>query len=108
MSSISNSEPSTHLTFQEIKVIALIKQGHSNQEIAEQLHIAVSTVKTHRKNILKKIGLKGKTAFMQFVFSFTPPLFSMKKTRNYTFDTIYPTKILLISYLGRIVAQSYN
>lgn len=60
-------------TFQEVRIILLIKQGMSNQQIAEQLHVAVSTVKTHRKNILKKIGLKGKTSFMHFVFSFIPP-----------------------------------
>jgi DNA-binding NarL/FixJ family response regulator len=60
-------------TFQEVRIILLIKQGMSNQQIAEQLHVAVSTVKTHRKNILKKMGLKGKTAFMHFVFSFIPP-----------------------------------
>ncbi len=89
MSTSHITNPSYQFTFQEIKVIVLIKQGHSNQQISERLHIAVCTVKTHRKNILKKIGLKG-------------------KTRNYTFDIIYPTKILLISYLGRIVAQSYN
>lgn len=66
----SLNKPSFHFTFQEVNIIALIKQGNSNQQISEELHISVSTVKTHRKNILKKIGLKGKTAFIKFVFSY--------------------------------------
>lgn len=70
------TNPTPYLfTFQEVKIICFIKEGLSSQQIADQLQISVSTVKTHRKNIIKKIGLKGKTAFTQFVFAFTPPHF---------------------------------
>jgi DNA-binding NarL/FixJ family response regulator len=43
--------PSYFLTFQEIKIIHLIKVGLSSKEIANQLMISESTVKSHRKNI---------------------------------------------------------
>ena len=67
------SDPNPSFTFCEVRIISLIKQGLSNMEIANELSIEVTTVKTHRKNILKKMGLRGKTAFMQFVFLFIPP-----------------------------------
>lgn len=41
-------------TPQELKLLQLISQGKSNFEISRELFIAESTVKTHRKNILKK------------------------------------------------------
>jgi DNA-binding NarL/FixJ family response regulator len=66
------------LTFQEVKIITCIKDGLSSQQIADRLTISIKTVKTHRQNIMKKVGLKGKSAFTQFVFAFTPPNFHKK------------------------------
>jgi len=40
----------------EVEIIQLISQGLTSGEIAEKLFISVHTVKTHRKNILKKTG----------------------------------------------------
>ncbi|MEC3908128.1 helix-turn-helix transcriptional regulator [Tamlana sp. 2201CG12-4] len=42
----------------ELEVLSLIAEGFVSQEIAEYLNIAVDTVATHRKNILKKTGFK--------------------------------------------------
>jgi DNA-binding CsgD family transcriptional regulator len=92
------------LTFQEVKIIHYIKEGLSSQQIADHLSISVSTVKTHRKNIMKKVGIKGKTAFTQFVFSFTPPI-SIKKIIKYKINTLNTTKIPLKYYLGGIVER---
>lgn len=39
---------------QEIRIIKLIAEGMSTHQIAKELFISESTVKTHRKNILKK------------------------------------------------------
>jgi DNA-binding NarL/FixJ family response regulator len=47
------------LTTTELRVASLIKHDMSNQEIAKQLHIKVSTVKTHRRNIRRKLGLQN-------------------------------------------------
>jgi len=41
-------------TPQELKILQLISQGKSNLEISQKLFVAENTVKTHRKNILKK------------------------------------------------------
>jgi len=41
-------------TPQELKILQLISQGKSTLEISLALFVAESTIKTHRKNILKK------------------------------------------------------
>jgi DNA-binding NarL/FixJ family response regulator len=56
-------------TFREIRIINLAKEGFSNKEIANQLQIETSTVKCHRRNIIRKLGIKGKTAFIKFLLS---------------------------------------
>jgi DNA-binding CsgD family transcriptional regulator len=42
----------------ELRIAAMIKNGLSNSEIASQLFISESTVKTHRKNIRRKLNLR--------------------------------------------------
>ena len=50
------------LSDRETEVLALVVQGYINKEIAERLNIALSTVVTHRKNIMDKLGLKSVSA----------------------------------------------
>ncbi len=45
------------LTAQEQKVANAIKEGKTNKEIAAELFISLSTVKTHINNIYKKLGV---------------------------------------------------
>ena len=50
------------LTDREIEVMSLIVQGYINKEIADRLNIGLSTVITHRKNIMDKLGMKSVSA----------------------------------------------
>ncbi len=50
------------LSDREIEVMSLIVQGFINKEIANQLNISLSTVITHRKNIMEKLGMKSVSA----------------------------------------------
>ena len=50
------------LSDREIEVMSLIVQGYINKEIADKLNIGLSTVITHRKNIMDKLGLKSVSA----------------------------------------------
>jgi DNA-binding NarL/FixJ family response regulator len=45
------------LSPREIEIVKLISRGLSNQAIADSLFLSVHTVGTHRKNILRKLGL---------------------------------------------------
>ncbi len=47
------------LSFTELRIASLIKNGVTTEEIARQLHISESTVRTHRKNIRKKLKINN-------------------------------------------------
>ncbi len=50
------------LTFRETEIVRLIADGMANRDIAEKLFLSIHTVKTHRKNIIKKLGFTFKNA----------------------------------------------
>ena len=50
------------LSDREIEVLSLIVQGFINKEIADQLNISLTTVISHRKNIMDKLGMKSVSA----------------------------------------------
>jgi two-component system NarL family response regulator len=41
----------------ERQILQLLAEGHTSAEIAHRLHIATTTVESHRRNIMKKLGL---------------------------------------------------
>lgn len=52
-------EAADELTPREIEVLVLLTKGLINKEIAEKLHISLTTVISHRKNITEKLGIKS-------------------------------------------------
>lgn len=49
----------------EYEVLQKINNGLSNKEIAEQLHLSESTIKTHVSNLLVKLNAKRRTQAIQ-------------------------------------------
>lgn len=50
--------PTDVLSPREKEVLQLVAQGYINKEIAERLQIGLTTVITHRKNIVNKLGIR--------------------------------------------------
>lgn len=53
--------PDTQLTERELDVLRLMVQGCKNTEIADELVVALSTVKFHISTIFKKLGVQSRT-----------------------------------------------
>lgn len=56
------------LTERELEILLLMAKGHSNQSIADELFIALKTVKTHVSNILSKLDVQDRTQAVVYAF----------------------------------------
>jgi DNA-binding NarL/FixJ family response regulator len=54
------------LTERETEILKLVALENSNVEIAEKLYISPKTVETHRKNLMKKIGVRNSLGIYKF------------------------------------------
>jgi two-component system response regulator NreC len=54
------------VTEREREVLALIAEGRSNQEIADQLVISIKTVNRHRENIMAKLNLHSRVELVRY------------------------------------------
>lgn len=59
---------SSDLTGREIEIVRLIVEEFSSVEIAEKLFISQRTVETHRKNILRKTGVKNIVGLIKYAY----------------------------------------
>lgn len=56
-----NQSENIGISKRELEVLQLMSQGLSNQEIAGQLFVSLSTVKTHSSKIFEKLDVKRRT-----------------------------------------------
>lgn len=54
------------LSRRELEVLRLICKEYSNAEIADKLFLSVSTVETHRKNLIAKLGVNNTVGLVKF------------------------------------------
>ncbi|WP_316802949.1 response regulator transcription factor [Pedobacter nototheniae] len=64
-----NNHPVYNLSEREIEIIKLIVNGLTSAEIADKLFISEHTVKTHRKNIFKKMGINSVSQLATFAIN---------------------------------------
>jgi len=63
---IKTSDSLDGLTAREQEVLALLAEGKSNVEIAEQLGISPNTVARHRENIMTKLKMHSRTELVKY------------------------------------------
>ncbi|KKI89607.1 LuxR family transcriptional regulator [Bacillus sp. SA1-12] len=63
-----STHPHESLTAREIEILMLMAEGKTNQEIADQLFIALKTAKTHVSNILSKLEVQDRTQAVIYAF----------------------------------------
>jgi DNA-binding CsgD family transcriptional regulator len=64
------SHPSSgvgNLSPREVEVAILLAKGYINKEIADQLHISLTTAITHRKNIMEKLHARSLADIILYV-----------------------------------------
>jgi DNA-binding NarL/FixJ family response regulator len=68
-SSPATTEGNDGLSPREVDVLRLVALGYTNQQIADELCIGVSTVETHRTRIMEKLGLRGRAQLVRYALA---------------------------------------
>jgi DNA-binding NarL/FixJ family response regulator len=55
-----------HLTDREREILILVAEGHTNQQIAEMLHVSPKTVDGHRTSLMSKLDLHDRTEVVKY------------------------------------------
>lgn len=58
--------PHELLSNREYEIFILLAQGKQVSEIAEQLHLGVTTISTYRNRLLTKMALKNNTDLIRY------------------------------------------
>ncbi len=53
-----------HLSPRDKRILALIVQGKTTKEISETLEVAVGTLRSRRKELMRKMGVKNTVALI--------------------------------------------
>lgn len=63
---VARAEPSSGLTPQEVQVLRMVGHALGNEEIARQISVSVSTVRSHLKSIYRKLGLNSRSEAVNY------------------------------------------
>ena len=64
-------EPIDALTEREEEILMTVARGRTNREIAEELHISLSTVKTHIASLMTKLGVRNRVEVAMWAYETT-------------------------------------
>lgn len=64
----NDHRPHEDLTEREMEILLLLAKGKTNQDIADELFIALKTVKTHVSNLLSKLEVQDRTQAVIYAF----------------------------------------
>ncbi|MFC2175363.1 response regulator [Bacteroidota bacterium] len=60
------------LSNREKEVLRYVAKEFTNQEIADSIHISLRTVETHKRNLIKKLGVKNVVGLVRFALEQGP------------------------------------
>ena len=64
----SPAQPVEALTAREEEVLASVASGRTNSEISDDLHISLSTVKTHVASLMTKLGARNRVEVVMWAY----------------------------------------
>ena len=62
------AQPISPLTGREEEVLLTVAHGRTNSEIADELHISLSTVKTHLTSLMNKLGVRNRVEMAMWAY----------------------------------------
>ena len=62
------AQPIEPLTAREEEVLLTVARGLTNAEIANELHISLSTVKTHLASLMNKLGARNRVEIAMWAY----------------------------------------
>ncbi len=62
------AQPVQPLTSREEEVLITVARGRTNAEIADELHISLSTVKTHLASLMGKLGVRNRVEIAMWAY----------------------------------------
>ena len=62
------AQPIEPLTGREEEVLITVAHGRTNSEIADELHISLSTVKTHLTSLMTKLGVRNRVELAMWAY----------------------------------------
>ena len=57
----ASSNETENLTEREMEILSYLAKGYQDKEIAEMFFLSVETVRTHLRNIYKKLHVRSRT-----------------------------------------------
>ncbi|HYZ47193.1 MAG TPA: response regulator transcription factor [Actinomycetota bacterium] len=61
-------QPIEPLTSREEEILVPVAKGRTNHEIADEMHISVSTVKTHLAGLMQKLGVRNRVEIAMWAY----------------------------------------
>lgn len=62
------AQPVDPLTLREEEILLTVARGRTNSEIADELHISLSTVKTHLTSVMNKLGARNRVEIAMWAY----------------------------------------
>jgi DNA-binding NarL/FixJ family response regulator len=63
------AQPIDALTGREEEILATVARGRTNNEIADELHISLSTVKSHVASLMTKLGVRNRVEIAMWAYA---------------------------------------